>query len=153
MSFEQDVIFFKYKMMDSKGNLLDSSDDKPVAIIRGKNQVFDRVENAISNLSIGETKRVAVQCNEAYGEYNPELVLQVPRSKMRGNLTIGSNYEVESDDGTSINMTLVDEKNDIFILDGNHTFAGIDLLFQVEVVKRRMATTHEKKTGNIKLEL
>ena len=145
MPLEQDVIFFKYEMMDSKGNLLDSSDGKPVAIVKGKNQVFNRVENAISNLSVGEIKRIAVKSNEAYGKYNPELVLQVPRSKMKGDLTIGTNYEVEREDGNLINMTLVDEKNDIFILDGNHAFAGVDLLFQVEVTKKREATAHEKK--------
>jgi len=149
MQEEGQVVWFNFKMMDSKGTLIESSMDEPISIISGKNHIFKPVENAVVKMSEGDTKRIPVRSNEAFGDYNEDLVYQIPTSKFENVPKVGDSFEMEIEDGTVINMNMVDEKNGVCILDGNHTLAGVDLLFEIEVVKRRLANAQEIKTGKV----
>ena len=150
MQIAAQVIFFNYKMMDSRGVLIEASQKEPLSIISGKSHTFKPIENAALKMKKGESKRIPVRSKDAFGDYNEDLVLQVPKSKFESSPKIGDTFEMELEDGSIIKMKMADEKDDVCILDGNHSLAGIDLLFEIEIISRREATAHEIKTGKIK---
>ncbi|MCB0392120.1 MAG: FKBP-type peptidyl-prolyl cis-trans isomerase [Bdellovibrionales bacterium] len=137
---------FHYKMMDSKGILIKETRDKPLKIIEGKRQIFKPLESSLLNLNPGEIKRITVKCKEAFGEYNSNLLMQVPESEFQQRPKIGDLFNIESENGKLIKMRVADEKNGIYILDGNHQLAGVDLLFEIKLIERRTATPIEIKS-------
>lgn len=144
-----DVFTFHFKMMDSKGRLIESSEEAPISIIEGKYQVFASLEKALLKLRPGDRKRVAINSKDAFGEYDTDLVVQVPQSKFADVPSIGDEFDMDDDGGSTIKMRMVDEKHGLCILDGNHQLAGVDLLFEVQILKRRPATSKEMRTGKI----
>lgn len=144
-----DVFTFHFKMMDSRGRLIESSQEEPISIVEGKHQIFDFLEKALLKLKPGDQKRVAINSKDAFGGYDTNLVVQIPQSRFGDIPNIGDVFDMDDDGGSVIKMKIVDEKNGLFILDGNHQLAGVDLLFEIEVLKRRPATLKEIRTGKI----
>ena len=143
------VFTFNFKMMDSKGQTIESTQRSPLSVIEGKQQVFGALERALLKLKPGDRKRIAINSKDAFGEYNTDLVVQVPQSKFNELPRIGDVFNMDGDNGSPIKMTVVDEKHGLFILDGNHYLAGVDLLFEIDFIKQRPATSEERRTGKV----
>lgn len=143
------VFTFNFKMMDSKGQIIESTQKSPLSVIEGKQQVFEALEKALLKLKPGDRKRIAINSKDAFGEYNTDLVVQVPQSNFNELPRIGDVFNMDGDNGSPIEMTVVDEKNGLFILDGNHYLAGVDLLIEIDFLKQRPATSQERRTGNV----
>lgn len=139
-------------MMDSKGTILRSNHGKPVSIIQGKSQIFHSLEKAINEMKQGTKRKIAVPHNEAYGPYRENLVVKIPKSDLKTKPAVGEICELKLDDGSKINMKIIDDKNESYILDGNHPLAGIDLIFNLDIIDRRRATPTEIKTGKIQID-
>ena len=67
-----ETIYFHYTMMDSRGYELCKSKE-PISFVIGKNQIFAPIEKASYGMRVGDSKRVAVPANEAFGLYDPSL--------------------------------------------------------------------------------
>lgn len=149
MRATKEVVYFNYTVKDSTGHPIDSSQGKTVAILQGAKQTFQVVEDSILKAPIGEKKIIKVKCTDAYGAYKESLVKQVEESKFKNKPKIGSRFKVKTPKGI-LEMTVVDNKDGVYILDGNHSLAGLDLIFEIEVTKRRPAQEFELKTGQVK---
>ena len=152
MQTTTEVITFNYQMMDSKGTIIESNQGRPVSIIQGRDEIFHPVEKAIAHMKEGTKRKVAVRSNEAYGPHRDELVVQVPQSELKSQPKLGEVYELKLDDGSKVEMKIVDDKNGVYTLDGNHPLAGVDLLFNLDIVRRRPATSSEIQSGKIQLD-
>jgi FKBP-type peptidyl-prolyl cis-trans isomerase SlyD len=100
---------------------------------------------ALSGLKSGERRKIALNASEAYGFYNPELVLECAREDlpMRNELKLGQALRVEDDQGV-IRMYRVSEiSREKVTLDANHPLAGQDLVFEIEALAARDATPEE----------
>lgn len=98
--------------------------------------------SALQNVTPGELRKFSVPASQAYGPYDPKLVLTIRRGDLaKGReLEIGSEIDLRSDrDGQmqAFRVTLI--KGDLLTLDGNHPLAGHDLTFEIEVVAARDA--------------
>ena len=147
MSDSIEVISFKYNIKDNRGHTIESTKGLPISIVQGKGQFVETVEKALTDLKPGDVMTLDVKKEEAFGDYDESLVVQVPKSKFHGDPKIGDRYRVKVHDGSSRDMVLADYKSDVFILDGNHPLAGLDLTFEVELVNRRPASEDEVSTG------
>ena len=93
---------------------------------------------------------VLLPAAEAYGEYNPEMVQELPRDQFQGiELQKGMTLYGQTPDGQTIAVTVKDFDDNKVVIDYNHPLAGEDLTFEVKLVNKREATPEEALTGQV----
>lgn len=133
------------------GKEFDSSRNSgPIQFIQGFGNIISGLEKELYGMSVGDKKHIKVLAAEAYGTYDPESVVEVPKGDLPPEipLTPGIEIEVENQDGemyTAILSTVLDDK---VTLDFNHPLAGKDLVFDIKIVDLRPATHAELDHGH-----
>lgn len=140
-----------YQVRTQDGVLVDEAPvEQPLEYLHGHNNLVIGLENALEGKAVGDTFEVRVKPEEAYGEYNENMVQRVPKDVFMGvdELEVGMRFIADTDLGPlPVVITEVDE--DEVVVDGNHMLAGQELLFSVEVVATREATLEEIAHGHI----
>ncbi len=145
------VYGIEYTVKNSKGEIVDSNKGQaPLEFIAGKGQIIPGLEKEVEKMEVGEEKTVVVPANEAYGEYNPEMVQELPRDQFQGiDLQKGMTLYGQTPEGQTIAVTVKDFDDQKVVIDYNHPLAGEDLTFDVKVVSKREATPEESLTGQV----
>lgn len=139
-------ISIAYKLMDRDGNPIDQSvKEEPFSFVLGYEQVLPVLEEALYEKTVGEQFQLVVGMEDAYGEYKDELVTEVEKDHFANeySIKVGMRFSTKGPSGDDMVVEVVDVKDKTVILDGNHPLAGIDLIFEVEVVAARKATEEE----------
>ncbi len=115
---------FEGKLED--GHVFYKNNDANSSIIIGKHQIFPTLENNIVGMKIGETKTVTLEAKDAFGEYNEELLMSIPKEHIHldGNTTVGNKIVIDLSEGKKIKGVIVEAASDIVTVDFNHPFAG-----------------------------
>jgi len=146
------VVSLHYELFDSEGELLEKV-DAPVSYLHGGyDGIFPLVEEALHGKSIGEQCRVTMQPDDAFGEYDHELVQVEARSAFPAEVAIGMQFEgapENSDEEDFLLYTVVDVTDDEVTVDGNHPLAGKTLSFNCTVTGVRPATAEELMHGHV----
>jgi FKBP-type peptidyl-prolyl cis-trans isomerase SlyD len=100
------------------------------------------LEQAVEGKAPGETVHVQLEPEDAFGDYDAELVRLEPAERYGDGIAAG--MEVEEDDGLYIVTDVADGK---VVLDGNHPLAGMALRFVLEVLAVRTAKPEEIAQG------
>ena len=117
------------------GEVFDSSVGKaPLSFVVGSGQIIPGFENAIIGKNIGDKVTVDIPANEAYGEYRDDLVVKVPNTQLPGPVEVGMTLQAQAENGMPINVLIKEVNEDHAVIDGNHPFAGKNLIFDIEVV-------------------
>ncbi len=140
----QSVISFHYTLFGPDGKILETSKGaQPLQFLTGTGQIIPGLENSLNQLKPGDKKRVQVPCEEAYGQRDQALVLQVPMEKFPSKeVKVGDQFKASGNPSTPP-LTVIEVNNGLVTLDANHPLAGIDLTFDVEIVAMREATAEE----------
>lgn len=144
------VVTCTYVILDSSGQVLEQS-DLPMSYIHGVDgKMFPKVEAGITSARIGDDIEVPLAASEAFGAADPELVFtdaleNVPPTYRR----IGAEAMFQNEAGETKTMIVTNIANGEITLDGNHPFAGKDLVFRISVAGVRDATAQEKPTGEV----
>ncbi|MCB1179410.1 MAG: peptidylprolyl isomerase [Leptospiraceae bacterium] len=144
------VVNFDYKLTDTEGNLLDSSDGQPFAYIQGMGQIIRGLEEAMEGKGSGEEFNITIQPENAYGTYNEELVASIPKSQFDTSMDIqpGMQFNAERE-GQYYTITVVEVQEEEVVVDGNHPLAGVVLNFDVKITDVRDATKEELEHGHV----
>ena len=112
--------------------------------------VLDSFEEQLVNLKPGDKFDFTIACADAYGDYDDEHVIDLPKHIFEINGKFDSERMVEgaiipliTSEGQHINGSVVEVKEDVVTMDMNHPLAGCDLNFVGEVVENRPATNEE----------
>ncbi len=118
------------------GEVFDSSVERnePIGFTVGSNQVIPGFESAVMGMSIGESKTITLQPEEAYGPINEENIQEIPKEMVPEGVQSGQMLTAETPEGP-VNVIVKEVKEDTVILDGNHPFSGKVLNFEIEVVE------------------
>lgn len=144
------VVALSYELFDTDGNLIEKTDQPIEYLHGGYDGIFPLVERALDGKNIGDTCRVRLEPDDAFGEYDAELVHVEPRSKFPGNVGVGMQFEGRG--STSEEMliyTVTDIAEDKVVVDGNHPLAGQTLDFACTVAAVRSATDEEVRHGHV----
>lgn len=162
-------------MLKENGRILEEVQaSHPFVYIHGYNNIIPGLENALVGRKIGEKFSVAIPANLGYGEYRKDLILTVPKAELQdvGELWIGMELEMfqendirefqlpdtaeefaddlnldnDEDEADGI-YTIKEIYKDTVVVDGNHPFAGKNLVFDVEVVDIETPSFTELETG------
>ncbi len=143
------VVSFHYKLTDGTGKTLDASaDGEPLTYMEGAGQIIRGLEAELKGMKAGEKKHVTVKAADAYGEKNPENVVEVPVAKMpTRNVKVGDKFRAGTQQHAAV-VTVTNVTPSHVTLDGNHPLAGMDLTFDVEITEVRDATSEEIAHGH-----
>ena len=109
----------------------------PVVFTQGSGHLVPGLEKAIAGMKAGQTKRVEVPAELAYGAYNPDAQIKVPRNKVPPTVKVGDVLTRPSDQKP---LKVLEITADTVVMDTNHPLAGKDLVFDVKILKVEQAT-------------
>lgn len=130
------IVTIDYHINDSEGNLVHEQTESLSYLHGDYGQLFNGVEEALEGKKVGDTFKVALSSDQAFGEYDPELVVTENISELPADLCIGMEIDgyMEDDDEDVIIYTVKEIKGKKATLDGNHPLAGMDLVFEGTVL-------------------
>ena len=147
------VVDIEYTLTDSNGELLDSSKERgPLSYIQGKANIIPGLESEMEGKKIGDSFKVTVAPEKAYGNRDESLVQSVPKAQFGEDaekVKAGDQVQVQTQDGSPMFVMATEVNDTEIILDANHPLAGMTLNFDVEVVAIREATSEELELGYI----
>jgi len=145
------VVSLEYVLKDDSGEILDSSDGEPLEYLHGHGQLVPGLERELEGKKAGDALDVKVPPKYAYGEHDPEHVIEVERGELPEDLVpeVGMELTTEGPDGEPLTMWITEINDEVVILDGNHPLAGQTLFFNVEVRDVRAATEEELSHGHV----
>lgn len=121
------------------GTVFDSSDrhDQDLEVEVGEGQVIKGFESALIGMEKGEQKEVTLEPEEAYGEYNSELVRKIPKDQLQTEQEIKPDMQimVKLPDGKKIPARITDVDEEEITIDLNPPLAGKTLNFKIKVVE------------------
>ncbi|WP_392561385.1 peptidylprolyl isomerase [Orbus sturtevantii] len=145
------VVSLAYQVKTKDGVLVDEATAvAPLEYLHGAGNLIKGLEDALVGHQAGDKFDVEVSSNNAYGDYNDNLVQQVPRDVFVGvdELEVGMRFLADTEHGpVPVEITAIDGNN--ITVDGNHMLAGQDLKFNVEVINVREATDEELTHGHV----
>jgi FKBP-type peptidyl-prolyl cis-trans isomerase SlpA len=118
------------------GSIFDTSlteGREPLKAKLGEGQLIPGFESGLIDMSIGENKTIEINPTEAYGDYNNELIVEVPKNNVPENVEVGMMLQTFGPMGPSI-VKVLEIKDEVVVLDANHPLAGKKLTFELEVV-------------------
>ena len=88
------VVSITYELLDSNGNVLESSKDPVSYLHGGYDNIFPRVEEELHGKSIGDKVEITLEPADAFGDYDEELVQMEPVSAFPSkDLKVGMQFE------------------------------------------------------------
>ena len=134
-------------MHDAQGVLLDAPAAPVTYLHGGYGGMLESLERALEGLLPGADVRVQLEPEQAFGEYDADLVRVEPVERYGEGLAPG--MEVEEADGVLYRVT--DIAGGKVVLDANHLLAGMALRFFLKVLSVRTATAEEIAAGGVSL--
>jgi FKBP-type peptidyl-prolyl cis-trans isomerase SlyD len=126
------AVSIDYTLTNDAGEVIDSSaGGAPLVYLQGAGNIIPGLEKALEGKEIGDELKVAVEPEDAYGEYSAEL------------------FHASGPDGGMQIVTIRDLDGDDVTVDGNHPLAGQRLNFDVKVVAIRDASEEEMAHGHV----
>jgi peptidylprolyl isomerase len=122
------------------GSVFDSSmGHDPLEFTIGGGQVIAGFEEAVLGMAVGESKRVAIPAEKAYGPHNESLLITVPREHVPADLDpqVGQRLQMGGADGELVQVRITEVNATHVILDANPPLAGKELNFDIELVSIR----------------
>lgn len=149
---ENCVVSFHYTLTDEDGQTLDTSDGRePLAYLHGHNGIIPGLENELAGKGQGDSLQVVVKPEDGYGEFNPQLLQQVPREAFQGVESIepGMQFQAQGEGGQVQMVTVREVTDEAVTVDGNHPLAGQVLNFDVTIESVREASAEELEHGHV----
>ncbi len=149
---KDNVITLDYHVTDPDGEVVDEGREPIVYLHGGYDDIFPKIEEALHGKKIGESIQVKLQPDEAFGDYDAELVEIEPRQDFPKELQVGMQFEggpEDGDDGDLVIYRVTDITDDKVVLDGNHPLAGMALVFTCTVRTIRPASAEEIEHGHV----
>lgn len=130
------VVKIDYTLKDDKGEVIDTSSGKePLAFTQGAQQIIPGLDRALLGMAVGDSKKVVVKPEEAYGKVDPKAEAEVPKEALpEGAAVVGTRLMARGQDGQARPVSVKVVKDKTVVLDLNHPLAGKTLYFDIKVV-------------------
>jgi FKBP-type peptidyl-prolyl cis-trans isomerase SlyD len=146
------VVTLDYNVTDPDGELVDAGKEPLIYLHGGHDDIFPMIEEALQGKKVGETVIVKMQPDDAFGEYDADLVEIESRKDFPRELRLGMQFEGLPEGGReddALIYRVTDIAGDKVVLDGNHPLAGMALVFTCTVTAVRPASAEEIAHGHI----
>jgi FKBP-type peptidyl-prolyl cis-trans isomerase SlyD len=119
--------------------------------LHGHGNIIPGLENELLDMQEGEQKKVLVLAADAYGEFDPKMVVKVNRASFPEDFEIqlGEPMNLRDQSGHMFQAVAIALDEDSVDLNLNHHMAGKDLEFDVTILSIRPATEEEIAHGHL----
>lgn len=149
------VVALTWTLKDTLGEELDVLDE-PVEFLLGGNDLLPSIEAALQGHSAGAKVQLQIEPEEAFGDFNDQLIFLEPRALFPADLQEGLTVEgyalpegCNPDAPKDALYTVTDIYPEHVVLDGNHPLAGIAVRLQLKIEAVRQATEDEITAGTL----
>lgn len=135
------------------GELLETvNDDQAIEYMHGWDNIVPGLENALEGKGAGDTFDVTVPPEEAYGEYDNDLIEEIPAVDFDfddedGRLEAGLEVEMMDEDGEILEGTVLGIEGDFVLVDMNPPLAGKTIRYAGKVLNVREPSEEELDWG------
>lgn len=144
------VVTLNYHVTDAQGAMVDEGKEPLVYLHGGYDGIFPLLEERLQGKNVGDKLEVRLEPEDAFGDYDAELVLIEPRNLFPDNIEVGMSFERGTEDGEDDELyTITDIADDKVVVDGNHPLAGMALNFICTIADVRPATAEELSHGHV----
>lgn len=130
-------------------------DNQPMEFIFGTGMMLPAFESNLNGLSANDTFQFKLNSDEAYGEFNEENIVELPKTSFEiegeieeGLLEIDNFITLQDQNGNVFDGRVAEVKEETVMIDFNHPMAGQDLYFTGKVLAVRDATAEELSHGH-----
>ena len=128
-------IHFKFRMKD--GSIAEDTENygKPFVFQMGQGCFTDKVEQELLESQVGDSRRVVLLPEEAFGERHPANIYSVPRKRFKDmELEQGLIVSFSQKDGTKLPGIVTDFDEYDVTIDFNHPLSGQIIVFEAKVL-------------------
>jgi len=132
-----DMVTISYRGTLDDGSVFDeSTPDEPLRFVAGGEEVIEGLTNAVIGMTVGEKKRIVIEPDQAYGDYDDELEQTVERSELPEDAEVGDQLTATAvdNDEEEFPVWVVELNETEAVLDANHPLAGETLIFEIELL-------------------
>ena len=136
-----DTVIVEYTGTLEDGTIFYSPEGKePLTFTLGTGEVLSGFNDAVVGMKIDETKTVTIPFDQAYGAWNPALVIEMPNEQLPEGMIQEVDQTVYMVDGNgNPTLAVVSEiRDDSVILDLNNPLAGEDLTFTITLLGKQL---------------
>jgi len=109
--------------------------NEPLSFVHGERQILPALEEALTGMETGDTRRVVLTAEQGYGPEDPKLFQEVERERVPEDAQHeGTALTARDSSGQTYPLRVQEVKEKTIILDLNHPLAGKTLIFDVKVV-------------------
>ena len=151
---QNSVVEFSYDL-EVDGQIVDkTTKEKPLDYIHGTGGLLPKLEAHIEGMEPGDKFEITLSPAEGYGEVNPDMIIDLPKSAFEVNgevredlLVPGNTIPMLNSMGGVIPGVVLEVSEDSVKMDLNHQMAGKTLHFTGEILTVREATEKELTEG------
>jgi FKBP-type peptidyl-prolyl cis-trans isomerase SlyD len=145
------VVTLRYEIRDCEGEPLDEPGAQVAYLHGGYGGIFPKVEAALEGQGPGHEVALTLDPEDAFGDYDPELLRVEPREAFPDVLQPGMRFEGVPGEASAEELrvyTVTGITDDKVVVDGNHPLAGERVWFKCVVAEVRPATPEELRHGH-----
>ncbi|MDB5884942.1 MAG: putative fkbp-type peptidyl-prolyl cis-trans isomerase (rotamase) protein [Polaromonas sp.] len=151
----QCAVALTWTLKDTLGDVLDELDE-PVEFLLGGKDLLASIEEALVGHVAGDALELHLEPENAFGDYDENLVFLEPRSIFPVELEEGMTYDgavMPAGATPAIPAAHIYTVTDLYpehvVLDGNHPLSGIAIRLALKIESVREATEHEVGQGSL----
>ena len=133
-----DVVRVHYTGKLTNGEQFDSSNGRePLEFTVGAGQMIKGFDDAMPGMSVGEKKTINILPENAYGVKDDQAIIEFPKANIPADmkLDVGMQLQLRNEAGQPFPVTVAELKDDVIVLDANHSLAGKELVFDIELME------------------
>lgn len=142
-------LIYTLRYEDAEGEIIEEiTEENPMDVLIGHEVLLEVFEKNIIGLSAGDSFKFTLQPEEAYGDYDEEKFIRVPKVELLEDLPEEAEAEIfegnvipiTDSDEVSYEAMVVEIKDGIVSLDFNHPLSGEILYFTGKVLQVHTAS-------------
>jgi FKBP-type peptidyl-prolyl cis-trans isomerase SlyD len=145
------VVSMEYTLHVDNEEIDSSKGQDPLQFLVGHGNIISGLEREMMGMKVGESKEVVVEPSDAYGEFDEDAFMEVPRDAFPQDIPVEEGAELTVRDDTDqpryARIEAINGEN--VTLNFNHPLAGDELHFNVKVVGLREPTSEELEHGHV----
>jgi FKBP-type peptidyl-prolyl cis-trans isomerase SlyD len=148
---KEKVVTIDYELKSAEGEIYDSSDENgALSYIHGIGFLVPGLEKLLEGKTIGDAVEASLTPEEAYGEYDEELVFDVDKSDFEAGVELHEGLEFQAEVAGEVRLcTIVEIEGETVTVDANHPLSGESLQVRAKILAVREATAEELDHGHV----
>ena len=130
-------VAMEYSVFLDNGQLVDTNvGEAPLIFYQGMHQILPALEEEISQLDVGLTKKVTLSPEKAFGQVDPTAYREVESGSIPEEMRYeGAILGVQDEMGNQYRIRIHEINGEKAVIDFNHPLAGKTLTFEVKILE------------------